>query len=80
MAKYKAVNYGQGQFIPVFFDKQILPGTFEYALNNLIDTKLDTSVFDDRYKNDDTGAPAYDPRVLLKIVLFAYSKGISSSR
>ena len=80
MAKYKAVNYGQGQFIPVFFDKQILPGTFEYALNNLIETKLDTSVFDDRYKNDDTGAPAYDPWVLLKIVLFAYSKGITSSR
>lgn len=80
MAKYKAVNYGQGQFIPVFFEKQILPGTFEYALTNLIDTKFDTSVFDNRYNNDDTGAPAYDPRVLLKIVLFAYSRGITSSR
>lgn len=80
MAKYKPVNYGQGQFIPVFFDKQILPGTFEYALNNLIDTRIDTSVFDERYANDDTGAPAYDPRVLLKIVLFAYSRGITTSR
>lgn len=33
-----------------------------------------------RYHNDDTGAPAYDPRILLKIVLFAYSKGIVYSR
>jgi hypothetical protein len=38
------------------------------------------SVFDDRYKNDDTGAPAFDPRVLLKIILYAYSRGITSSR
>lgn len=80
MAKYKAVNYGQGQFIPVFFDKQILPGTFEYALHNLIDSKFDISIFDQRYNNDETGAPAYDPRILLKIILFAYSRGITSSR
>ena len=26
------------------------------------------------------GAPAYDPAILLKIVLFAYSRGITSSR
>ncbi len=38
------------------------------------------SIFDSRYTNDETGAPAYDPAVMLKIVLFAYSKGITSSR
>ena len=32
------------------------------------------------FKNDDTGRPAYDPAILLKIILFAYSKGITSSR
>ena len=80
MAKYKPYSYGQGQFIPVFFKEQILPGTFEFALNQLIDEKLDLSIFDLRYRNDATGAPAYDPRILLKIVLFAYSKGITSSR
>jgi transposase len=37
-------------------------------------------VFEDRYQNDETGAPAYDPAILLKIILFAYSKGITSSR
>jgi transposase len=80
MAKYKPYSYGQGQFIPVFFAEQILPGTFEFALNQLIDDKLDLSIFDIRFKNDETGAPAYDPRILLKIILFAYSKGITSSR
>ncbi len=33
-----------------------------------------------RYKNDVNGRPAYDSAVLLKIILFAYSKGITSSR
>jgi transposase len=37
-------------------------------------------VFDARYQNDETGAPAYDPAILLKIVLYAYSRGIISSR
>jgi transposase len=41
---------------------------------------MDLSIFDHRFHNDDTGAPAYDPAVLLKIVLFAYSRGITSSR
>ncbi len=33
-----------------------------------------------RYQNDDTGAPAYDPAILLKIILYAYSRGITRSR
>ena len=80
MAKYKPYSYSQGQFIPVFFNKQIQPGTFEYTLNYLIDNELDLSVFDDRFRNDITGAPGYDPRILLKVILFAYSRGITSSR
>jgi transposase len=80
MAKYKDYDYSQGKFIPLSFDKQILPGTFEHTFHYLIDNEIDLSVFDLQYKNDETGAPAYDPRILLKIVLYAYSKGITSSR
>ncbi len=80
MAKYKDYDYSQGKFIPINFDKQILPGTFEHTLHYLIDNDLDLSAFDLRYRNDETGAPAYDPRIMLKIVLYAYSKGITSSR
>lgn len=80
MAKYKPYSYAQGAFIPVHFDHQIQPGTFEYTLSRLIDSELDLSIFDSRFNNDETGAPAYDPRLLLKIVLFAYSRGITSSR
>ena len=80
MARYKGYDYTQGKFIPVYFNKQILPGTFEHTLHYLIDNELDLSIFDLRYQNDKTGAPAYDPAILLKIILYAYSKGITSSR
>lgn len=80
MARYKDYCYEQGKMIPISFREQILPGTFEHTLSHLIDHELDLSIFDDRYCNDDTGRPAYDPALLLKIVLYAYSRGITSSR
>ncbi len=61
MARYKTVCYEQNKLIPIAFSKQILPGTFEYTLDYLIDNVVDVSVFDARYNNDVTGAPAYDP-------------------
>jgi transposase len=80
MARYKEYDYSQGKFIPIHFDRQILPGTFEYSLHYLIDNEIDLSMFDARYRNDETGAPAYDPAILLKIILYAYSRGITYSR
>jgi transposase len=80
MARYKQYDYGQMKFLPVSFERQILPGTFEYTLHRLIDDEIDLSVFDAYYSNDETGAPAYDPSILLKIILLAYSKGVTSSR
>ena len=41
---------------------------------------MDLSIFDRRYNNDATGCPAYHPKLLLKVVLFAYSLGIVGSR
>jgi len=80
MPKFKPYNPKQGVFLSVFFDKQIHPSTFEYTLSHLIDQVLDLSVFTERFNNDETSAPAYDPKILLKIILFAYSRGITSSR
>ncbi len=51
MARYKDVNYAQQKFIPVDFSSQVLPGTFEYTLNHLIENEIDLSIFDERYCN-----------------------------
>ena len=80
MARYKPADYAQGQFIPISFERQILPGSFEHAVNFVVGEKLDFSILDETHTNDDAGAPAYDPRVMLKIVLCAYARGIFSSR
>jgi transposase len=80
MARFKHYDYGQMKLIPVSFRQQILPGTFEYTLSYLIDHEVDLTVFEHRYCNDETGAPAYDPAILLKIILYAYSRGVISSR
>ena len=79
MARYKHIDTSP-RFIAVDLQRQLLPGTFEHALDHLIDIELDLSGFDGRYKNDLTGAAAYPPAMLLKVVLFAYSRGIVSSR
>ncbi len=54
--------------VPIHFDRQILPGTFEHTLHYLIDNEMNLSVFDLRYRKDETGAPAYDSAILLKVV------------
>lgn len=80
MPKFIPYDYHQSALVVINYEDQLQAGTFEYAIHHLIDNKLDLSVFYPSYQNDDGGRPAYDPAVLLKIILFAYSKGITSSR
>jgi len=80
MARYKHYDYRHSKLLPISFEEQILPGSLEHTLCHLIDDELDLSAFEERYSNDEEGAPAYDPAILLKIVLYAYSRGVTSSR
>lgn len=80
MARYIPHDYSQHAMVVINYEEQLQPGTFEHAIHYLIDNKVDLSGFDDYYKNDETGRRAYNPALLLKIILFAYSKGITSSR
>jgi transposase len=80
MAKYKSYNYSQTVMLPVSLEDQLMPSTIEFAIHTLVEDKMDMSRFDERYKNDETGRSAYDPKVLLKIVLLAYARGIFTSR
>lgn len=80
MAKYKPYDYDQMVMIPINLKDQLEPGTLEYAIHELVEKKIDSSIFEERFQNDETGAPAFSPKILLKIVLFAYSRGIIGSR
>ena len=41
MPRYKPVNLRQDAFVPLRFDRQILPGTFEYALHHLLEETVE---------------------------------------
>ena len=79
MARYKLVDRSP-RFLPIVLESQLIPGSFEHALDVLVDTEVDLSRLGMRLCDDETGAPAYDPAVMLKIVLLAYSRGVISSR
>lgn len=57
-----------------------MPGTLEYAIHHIIEQRLDMSIFDERYNNDATGRKAINPKLLIKVVLYGYSRGMLSSR
>jgi len=78
MARYRYVDMS-ARLLPVNLESQLVPGTFAHALHHLIDA-LDLSAFDAHFRNDDNGAPAHAPAMLLKAVLLAYSQGVVSSR
>lgn len=78
MARYKSVDMSP-RLLPVDLEAQLVPGSFAHGLHHLVDL-LDLSAFDAYYRNDEVGASAHAPSMLLKAVLLAYSQGIVSSR
>ena len=80
MARYRDYDYSQMMMVPVSLEEQLMPGTLEYAIHHVVEQRLDLSIFDERYCNDETGRRAIDPKILIKIVLFGYSRGLISSR
>ena len=79
MARYKPQDRNS-LLLPVVLNEQLVPGSFAFALDYLVDNELDLTAMDAQFKNDEVGASAYNPRVMLKIVLLAYSQGLISSR
>lgn len=80
MARFKDCNREQVVLLPIHYSHQLIPGTLEYAIDDIVDKYIDIGRFNTRYNNDLSGAKAYQPSVLLKIILLAYSRGCFTSR
>ena len=80
MAKFKSCNEKQLVMLPISLQDQLVEGTLEHTLSRLVDQHIDLSVFEARYNNDETGATAIHPKILLKVILLAYARGLISSR
>jgi transposase len=66
--------------VPINLEAQLPPGTLEYALHHLIEERVADAWFDELYANDELGRPAYSPKLLLKVILLGYARGIVGSR
>ena len=70
MARYRDIDMS-ARLLPVSLEAQIVPGSFAHAVYHLVG-ELDLSRFDAHYRNDDNGAPAHSPAMLLRAVLLAW--------
>jgi transposase len=70
-------NRHQICFLPPVLDDVVPQDAFVRRLSDIMDG-LDVGVLMANYPGG--GAPSYDPRMLLKLLLFAYSEGVRSSR
>jgi hypothetical protein len=70
MARNKEIDTNP-RFLAVDLSRQFLPGSFEHELSELLGHDIDLSDFDFRYRNNETGATACLPAMLLKVILFA---------
>ena len=76
-AVFKAYNQGQGTLFPMHLDSKISSDSPVRLVSRIVD-KLDISHVIDTY--DGGGTSSYHPRMMLKVVLFAYLNNIYSCR
>jgi transposase len=77
MKIFKDYRQDQSFLLPPSLD-EFIPKDHEVHLINDVVNQLDLSSL--RQKRDGGGAPAYDPGMMLKVLIYAYSLGIYSSR
>src|SRR5215210_7355191 len=61
-------------------EAQLTPGTLEHALHHLIERRVAEEWFEALYLNEEIGRPAYSPKLLLKVILLGYARGVIGSR
>ncbi len=77
MPKFKSYSQGQLQFFPMRLDERIKENDPVRLVNSIVDS-LDISDLLASYKSQ--GASSYSPRMLLKVIFYAYMNNVYSCR
>lgn len=80
MSNFLDDNLNQSVFFDINFLEVLGVDTFEYCLYRLLENDDLLSDFYTRYKNKHVGRKAYPPALLLRVIFYAYYRGITSSR
>lgn len=74
---FKPYNQNQMMLLPPSLSECLPDDHLCFTINDIVEN-LDTSSIENSYQ--ETGAPAYNPKLLLKIIFYGYSQGTRSSR
>ncbi len=80
MANYLDDNLNQSVFLDINYLEVLGENTFEFCLYHLLTHAIDLEEFHAGVKNRKVGRKAYPPALLLRVIFYAYYKGIYSSR
>ena len=80
MANFKDDNLGQQVLLNIDFLEILGSKSFEFSLYHLLQREDLVSDFIAQYKNTHSGRKAYHPAMLLRVIFYAYYRGITSSR
>ncbi|MGC2190870.1 MAG: IS1182 family transposase [Candidatus Dormiibacterota bacterium] len=76
---FRPYNQAQGFLLPPSLEDWLPQSHVARFISEAVDEMLDLSQLYASYQEAD-GAPPYDPRMLLKVLLYGYSVGVTSSR
>lgn len=80
MANFCSYNTNQKYFSVVDPEKIRKHNPLVRVIDDFVEKHIDIEAFAEKYTNDEGGAPAKHPRILLKVLFYSYSQGIYSSR
>lgn len=76
---FRSYDQGQSFLIPPSLDEWLPPDHPARFVSEVVDNMLDLGSIYASYTNA-TGAPPFDPRMMLKLMIYAYSTGVTASR
>ena len=76
---YLPYDPDQQLLLPQALQEWLPEGHLAYFISDVVD-QLDLSEITDRYERDRRGGPPYNPRMMVKVLLYAYCVGVPSSR
>jgi transposase len=80
MKQVKSYNPNQTYFIAFNPFEKFKPGSLEMTINNIIEKYISIKPFLEQMNNKCKGQKAISPKILLKVIFYAYCCGIFSSR
>ena len=76
---FRPYDPDQQLLLPAALQEWLPPDHLAYFISDVVD-QLDLSAITARYQGEERGGPPYDPRMMVKVLLYGYCTGVSSSR